>query len=326
MQLYNLAMAAIDRKNENQFTMLRHELAHTPFNEAYDLFKKVAGDLGNQGRIREAESIILRLDASLGRLEQSTAVVDVRAALMQVLTSLYLRSASVDAAMQTAARVLNIMVQQPKRRDEPFLSVLAPLLHNISAIHSQRGEFKQAERDIEKSAKIYSRLVKINPERYGAAHITAVNEATQIHSSRQKQTELLSQCHQTVLQSLELANSGATEATAALADSLAEEGHTLMKMGRTRDGIDYISRALKYLTRIEPDFTLKQLELSIDLGEALLLIPNSREKAINLLNTMLHKATKLGAEESHRRVVDILLNASSRQLDILGLWHKLFPR
>lgn len=41
---------------------------------------------------------------------------------------------------------------------------------------------------------------------------------------------------------------------------------------------------------------------------------------------MLHKATRLGADEQHRRIVGILLNANTRRLDILGLWHKLFPR
>ena len=52
----------------------------------------------------------------------------------------------------------------------------------------------------------------------------------------------------------------------------------------------------------------------------------SRDKGIHLLNTMLHKAIKINAEDEHRRIVDILLNAKNQKLDILGFWHKIFPR
>ncbi len=41
---------------------------------------------------------------------------------------------------------------------------------------------------------------------------------------------------------------------------------------------------------------------------------------------MLHKATKINATDEHRRIVDILYNAKSSSLDILGLWHKVFPK
>ena len=58
----------------------------------------------------------------------------------------------------------------------------------------------------------------------------------------------------------------------------------------------------------------------------MLQIPAMRDKGVHLLNTMLHKATKINAGEEHRRIVDILVNAKSRSLDILSLWHKVFPR
>ena len=47
---------------------------------------------------------------------------------------------------------------------------------------------------------------------------------------------------------------------------------------------------------------------------------------MHLLNTMLHKATKLNADEQHRRIVEILYNAKHGSTDILSFWHKLFPR
>ena len=77
---------------------------------------------------------------------------------------------------------------------------------------------------------------------------------------------------------------------------------------------------------MEPDFSMRQLRLSVDLGEALLQANATRDKGVHLLNTMLHKASRLNAVDEHSRITNILLNAKSRNLDILGLWHKIFPR
>ena len=97
-------------------------------------------------------------------------------------------------------------------------------------------------------------------------------------------------------------------------------------MLRHREAIQYYTRALKYLTKLEDDFSLRQLNLSIALGESMLQIAAMRDKGVHLLNTMLHKATKINASEAHRRIVDSLVDAKSRSLDILGLWHKVFPK
>ncbi len=61
-------------------------------------------------------------------------------------------------------------------------------------------------------------------------------------------------------------------------------------MDKHRQAVQYYTRALKYLVGIEPEMTLRQLTLSIDLGESLLYIKGQREKGVHLLNTMLHAA------------------------------------
>ena len=99
-----------------------------------------------------------------------------------------------------------------------------------------------------------------------------------------------------------------------------------MQMNRYREAIHFYTRALKFLTRIESEFSPQQLELSISLGEALIQTKNTRDKGVHLLNTMLHKATKLNAPNEHKRIVNILLNTRNNKLDILGLWHKMFPK
>ncbi|MDE6176967.1 MAG: hypothetical protein K2F71_05430, partial [Paramuribaculum sp.] len=285
---------------------MRHATGNVDFLTAYDFFRAVALEKIEAGNAMEAVERILAIDDLLGRMPESGMVLDTHTALMQVLTAVYLSLDNLDEAMKSAARALNLLAQSPKRKDEPFLSVLAALLHDISLIHLARGEYKQAEREIEKSIRIFERLAKLHPERYGSAQIMAANAATSVYRSRQRQTELLAEIHERTAEYLRQVNDGIGEAVSALIDSMAGEGETLMKMGRTREALQYFSRALKYLTNIEPDFTLRQLMLSISLGEALLASNNTREKGIHLLNTMLHKATRLHAADQHRRIVDIL--------------------
>jgi hypothetical protein len=173
---------------------------------------------------------------------------------------------------------------------------------------------------------IFERLARLNPDRYGPAHMMSVNAATQIYRSRERQTAALANAHEATAAYLTDAAAGVEGAAMLLIDSLAQEGRTLAKMSRQREAVQYFTRALKYLAKLQPDFGLQHLELSIDLGEALLEVKATREKGVHLLNTMLHKATKLNADDQHRRIVEILYNAKHGSIDILSFWHKLFPR
>lgn len=306
---------------------LRHGLGEVPFNVAYDLLRSLAIERVEHGEIVHAINIIQETDALLMRAgEEKRHVLDIHAALMQLLTALQIENDDLDEAKKTAAAALTLLAQEPKRKDEPFLAVLGALLYDIAFLHAERSEFKQAERELEKSLKIFERLARTNPDRYGSAHILAQSAATQIYRSRIKQVNLLAHYQVATSTYLEEVNQGITDATARLIGALRTEGQTLARMGRHREAVQYFSRALKYLTRMNPEIDLEQLELSINLGESLLNIPASRDKGIHLLNTMLHKATKLNAGDQHRRIVDILVNAKSRSLDILGLWHKVFPK
>lgn len=252
--------------------------------------------------------------------------MDLHAALMQLMTALNIENGDMDAAAITAAAALNILARSPRRKDSPFLQVLASLLYDVAYLHSLRGEYKQAEREIEKSIKILERLAKTDPDRYAAPHLMALNGATAVYRNRVKQAELLAHYQAATTTYVQMLSAGVGDAAGRLVDSLGDQGDTLARMGRHREAVQYYSRALKYLTRIEPDFTARQLRLSVALGESMLSVAAMRDKGVHLLNTMLHKAVKINAADEHRRIVDILYHAKSRSLDILSLWHKLFPK
>lgn len=314
-------------RNNINMTELRHAVDRMPFNAVYDFIRTAVRELTLQGRVQEAIERITEFDAAVQRMgEESGKLLDIHAALMQTITALHIHAGNLDEAEVSAAATLNLLAQEPRRKDEPFLSVLASLLYDIAMVHSSRGRFKQAEREIEKAMKIFERLAKTSPQRYGAAHLLAMNASTQIYRSRVKQAEMLASYQNATNAYLRMVSEGIEDAGMRLVESLVSEGQTLTQMSRQREAVQYFTRALKYLTKIEPEFTLRQLQLSIDLGEALLAVKGSREKGIHLLNTMLYKASKLNADTEHRRIVDILYNAKNNRLDIFSFWHKIFPR
>lgn len=308
----------------DQFSILAAE----PFDSAFDLLRLSAADHVARD---EAEKLIAVLEGLLAcspALEEDATQeqIDIHSAIMQILTALLLEQDRLDDAAATAAKLLTHLSQQPRRKDSPYLQLLGVLLYDLAYLHSERGDYKQAERDIEKAIKIFERLGRLNPDRYGSAQVMSLNGATTVYRNRERQTQLLAQYQAATTACLEMVKAGIDGAAKRLTESLESEGNTLARMGKHREAIQYYTRALKYLAKIETEFSINQLRLSILLGESMLALSPMREKGVHLLNTMLHKATKINALEEHRRIVDSLYHAKSRSLDILSIWHKIFPR
>ena len=308
---------------------IRHAIGDADFNTAYDFLRSTAVEMVDKGETERAISDVREIDELISRNgEEERHLLDIHAALMQILTALYIEKGDNDAAMTTAASALSLLAQEPRRKDEPFLAILGALLYDIAYLHTERKEYKQAERELAKSLKIFERLAKTDPARYASPHVMALNSATATYRNRVRQAELLAHYQAVTSTYLQMVSAGVNveEATGRLIDSITAEGDTLVQMGRHREAIQYFSRALRYLTKIETEFSLRHLKLSIALGESMLRVSAMKDKGIHLLNTMLHKATKIKASDEHRRIVDILVNARSTSLDILGLWHKVFPK
>ena len=320
------ALRSMLRRNRSM-SEIRHAIGEVDFDTAYDFLRSTAIEMVERGEIDRAIHGLEEIDALITRNgDEEQHLLDIHAAIMQILTALYIEKEDMEAAMNSAASTLTLLSQEARRKDSPFLQILGTLLYDIAFLHAQRKEYKQAERELSKALKIFERLAKSNPERYGTPHLMAMNAATATYRNRVKQAELLAHYQVASSTYLQEVNAGVSEATGRLVDSITAEGDTLAQMGRHREAMQYYTRALKYLTKIEPEFTLRQLKLSISLGEAMLRVSAMKDKGIHLLNTMLHKATKINATEDHRRIVDILANTRSSSLDILGLWHKIFPK
>lgn len=301
-----------------------------PFDLIYDYIRTGARLMAESGDTERAIATIALIDEMLTRAgDPDRMSLDIHAALLQVLVGLYASGGDNDAALSSAASALSLLTQEPKRKDEPFLAVLASLLYDLGLIHNSLSEYPQAERSLEKSASIFARLARLNPERYAGAHVATLDAVAKICRKAGAQADALKKCREATARYLEESRSNDLneEAVERLASSMAEQGLMLSRMGRHREAITFLSRALKYLTRLQPEMDLRQLELSTELGIALLRHKPTRDKGVHLLNTMLHKATRLGAADLHRHIVDVLADARTPgRLDILGVWHKIFPR
>ncbi|MCM1164235.1 MAG: hypothetical protein NC339_08315 [Muribaculaceae bacterium] len=258
---------------------------------------------------------------------ESDSLTDLRATIMQIITALYVSVGNLDkAAASAAASTLNMLARRPRRKDTPFMEMLALTLYDLAMLHSSTGEYKQAERELEKAVKLLERLAKSDAERYAPALVTALGAATTVYHNRVTQAELLARYQEATSNYTRMVSEGIAEAAGQLVDSLISEGDTLARMGRHREAIQYYTRALKYMQRLEPEFSERQLRVSIALGESMLRIGPMRDKAIHLLNTMLHKALKINQPAHHRHISELLATVKAPGLDILSLWHKIFPR
>lgn len=302
-----------------------------------DLLKAVAEDDGGCDLIVDftrtnAPTLLAAglLDRMIETLDKATAngpdTTASNAARLQLLSSLLIEKGDLDGALDKAAESLREMAQEPKRRDERFLSILASLLYDLAYLHTQRNEYRHAEREITKSLKVLERLAKENPTRYGAAHLSALSASTGIYKSRIKQANMLAHYQVASSTYLEMMNHGIKDAGMKLVESLQKEGDTLMEMSKYREAIQFYTRALRYLTKLSPEFSPLTLQLSVKLGDALLRSSKTRQKGVHLLNTMLQKATKLDDKETVGRINTLLERDATKWYDIFALWHKLFPR
>lgn len=297
------------------------KLAGKDFDALVVTLRQIARGADAAARLSELEAAIAATaDAD------SRDAVNLRALLLQTITALNVGEEHLTEAAVAASGALGLLTHDPKRKDYPFMVILGLLLYDITALHAAKGEFRQAERSIGKALKVFEKLARTNPERFGAAQVAALGMATSIYRDRSAQAELLTRYQADTSRHMQqLIEQGTAESALMLTRSLAAEGETLARMGRHREAMQYFTRSLKYLTKMESEFTVEQLRLSVALGESMLNVAPMREKGVHLLNTMLHKATRLGAADEHRRIVDALFHARSRTFDILGIWHKIFP-
>jgi tetratricopeptide (TPR) repeat protein len=260
-------------------------------------------------------------------LNENPHLIVIRAAMLQTAAALHVAQDNLDRALDLYAKVMLLLSLEPDMKDETYLLVLGCTLYDLTYVHYLRKELKAAERTVSKAIKIFDRLAKKNPDRYAAAHIHAINAAQTVYKSRVKQANLLAHHQVATLTYLTQMNAGVQNATEQLIKSLQEQGETLMSIGKYRAASTSLSRALRYLKKLQDKegFTREQLEMSVLLSRALLSSSSTRSKGVQLLNVLQPQAVKLKQPVIAAEIRD-LLDKSSGKLDIIAIWHKIFAK
>ncbi len=292
------------------------------FDEAYDTVSAYMRQAIDAGKADGAIGFI----TAIASIDRSGDDIVVRAALMQVVAAALIELGDSDMALAGITDALRLLAGVQKRKDASFKSVLAALLYDLAFLHAARNEYRAAERMLDKAMTLYASLAENSPERYASAHVNVMNAATSIYRSRIRQVNMLA--HYQVATSTYLANAatGAPAAVNRLVDSLVKEADTLLKLDRSREAVRYLSRALKYLDKVDDSFTSRKLNVSVMLGDALSRNFSTRQKGVHLLRSLLQNVRKSGDEVQIARIEHLIDEKTFSLNDFLAGWHKLFSR
>ena len=120
---------------------LRHSIATLPFNTSYDIFRSAANSLIARGHTDQAIEYLLQFDNLATRLgEESPAMLDIHAALMQILTAIYLQSDMLEEARLSAANALSLLAQWPRALRHSADAQLLGTAHPGRARHREIDE------------------------------------------------------------------------------------------------------------------------------------------------------------------------------------------
>ncbi len=209
------------------------------------------------------------------------------------------------------------------KNDKDYVAIVAGVIYNLALIHHMIGENSRAEKELVKAQKVFEKLAKKDKTRFGEALVNAIEASTTIFNSRLKQMNVLAHYQVATDMYLDKANRGTTQAILDLVNSLKEEGDLHLKIGNYRDAVKYYTKALRYQKKITSKMDKKDLEISINLGKALLHIINRQSTGEQLLRSLIPLAERLDAKNEINEINSILEH-KGKAFDFTSFVKKLF--
>ena len=96
-------------------------LRDADFNTAYDYLRIYGAEMVTHGETDKAIETLTSIADTIAALPAPAEghTLDLHAALMQILTAMHIELGDMDHAATAAAAALNLLAQQPKRKDTP---------------------------------------------------------------------------------------------------------------------------------------------------------------------------------------------------------------
>lgn len=187
-----------------------------------------------------------------------------------------------------------------------FRAMLCILLGSLAEIHYRLKDYKQSEKELDTLFKILDTLVRRDPERFGSAHINAMELSTRILRSRKKAMDMLVKQQITAGALYDKVNSGVVAATDKLVEALRKVGVLLAASGDYQSALKFLSEAIKYSKKRSGRVTRKEVKMTIEMAEIMIRMRRMRPRALRLLNAIMPHAVALGTIELEEDILALI--------------------
>lgn len=209
-------------------------------------------------------------------------------------------------ALERTVEALRTMRDYSDFENTEFRALLVSVLFDLSEIHFALKDYRQSEKDLEMLFKVLDYLISEDSERFGPAHILAMELSTRVLRSRKKAIDLLAkqQIHTGAL--YEKVNSGVVAATEKLVESLRKLAQLLASSGEYRAAMKFYAEAIKYSKKRSGRVTRREIKMTIEMAEIMMRLRQMRPRAKRLLNAILPHAVALGTIELEEDILALI--------------------
>lgn len=226
-------------------------------------------------------------------------------ALRETSTRLYDEQRYMDALERTVA-ALRIMREFSDFESTEFRALLVNFLFDLTQIHFDLKDYKQAEKDLDTLFKVLEPLIKTDAERFGKYHVLAMELSTRILRSRKKTLDLLVKQQIAAGALYEKVHAGVSAATDRLVDSLRNIGELLASTGDYRGAMKFFAEAIKISKKRSGAIGRREVKMTIEMAEIMMRVRPMRPRALRLLNAILPHAIALETIELEEQILALV--------------------
>lgn len=242
--------------------------------------------------------------------------------------------ALIDEARYIDAYERNVEVLRSMRAftdydNHEFRAMLAVLVFDMTELYFYLKDYKQAERELDTLFRILEPLLEADAERFGPAHVLAMELSTRILRSRKKTINTLAAQQAATAALYEKVNAGMAAATDRLVDSMRKTAQLMAASGDYRGAMKFYAEAIKLSKKRTGKVTRREVKLTIEMAEIMLRIRTLHPRAQRLLNAILPHAINLETielEEDILALLEVINNAKTREPRWRQFLHRITPR
>ena len=205
-------------------------------------------------------------------------------------------------ALERTIGALQRLKDFPDHDDEEFKAILVALIFDLAEIHYELKDYKRSEKELDALFKVLDPLVVKNPDRFGRLNILAMELSTRILRSKKKTIDMLARQQLNVDALAEKVNSGISNATDRLVDSLCNVGRLLASSGDYREAMKFFSEAIRISKKRTGKVNKKEIKMTAEMAEIMIRVKSMRPRAERLLDAVLPHAIAQGETELEQEI------------------------